>query len=80
MMTNKTWFDRFFDEKGIDRDDTFEIKSEDNVHIVEYGYVINCIKQTGSNEKAKIKDMLVRIDFVNGDVKNYLRHLAQALV
>ena len=79
-MANKTWFDRFFDEKGIDRDDIFEIETEDSFHIVDYGFVIDCIKQTGSIEKLRIKNMLVKIDFANGDVKHYLRHLAQALV
>lgn len=32
-----------------------------------------------ASEQRAIKTMLVKIDFVNGDVRKYLRHLAQAI-
>ena len=37
------------------------------------------IKATTPEEQAGIKDMIVKIDFYNGDVVDYFRHLAQVL-
>ena len=75
-MTYNQWLDKLIEEKGIDRDDFFEIGD----NIFEYGYVIDCIKLAPAHEKEAIRKMLVKIDFVNGDIKHYLRHLAHALI
>jgi len=73
-MFNK-WLDTFIEEKGIDLEEYFEI---DN-NLIPYGVIIEHIKITSNEEQKQIKNMLVRIDFVNGDVKQYLRHLGQAI-
>jgi len=70
------WLDTFIEEKGIDPEEYFTI--QDN-HIP-YGVVLEHIKIAPSHEQEKIKDMLVKIDFKNGDVKHFLRHLSQALL
>jgi hypothetical protein len=41
--------------------------------------VIDAIMTTSVEEQKAIGDVLRRIDFVNGDVCDYLRHLAKAL-
>lgn len=80
VNTFEKWFDTFIEEKGIDINDTFSIESNNNTHIFEVGNIIENIKIAPTNEQAKIKDMLVKIDFNNGSVIDYFKHLAQALV
>lgn len=74
------WLDTFIEEKGISLEDTFSLEGDENFHIFEVGNVIENIKIAPPEEQAQIKDMLVKIDFNNGSVLDYLRHLAQALV
>ena len=73
------WLDTFIEEKGIDLEQVIEIKTETNTHYFEVGNIIANIKATTPEEQAGIKDMIVKIDFYNGDVVDYFRHLAQAL-
>lgn len=73
------WLDTFIEEKGIDLQQVIEIKTESNTHYFEVGNIIENIKATTPEEQAEIKDMIVKIDFHNGDVVDYFRHLAQAL-
>lgn len=56
-----------------------KLKTENNTHYFEVGNIIENIKATTPEEQAGIKDMIVKIDFHNGDVVDYFRHLAQAL-
>ena len=74
------WLDTFIEEKGIDLEQVIEIKTESNTHYFEVGNIVENIKATTTEEQAQIKDMIVKIDFHNGDVVDYFRHLAQALV
>lgn len=74
------WLDTFIDEKGIILDDTFEIDENGTFHIFEIGNIVENIKATSQKEQAEIKDMLVKIDFYNGDIVDYFKHLARALV
>jgi len=74
------WLDTFLEEKGIDLEDDFTVQGAfygDN-HMT-YEVVVEHIKIAPRHEQKKIKDMLVKIDFKNGDVKHFLRHLGQAL-
>lgn len=74
------WLDTFIEEKEIDLNETFTIESNGQAHIFEIGNIIENIKATSSNEQNAIKDMIVKIDFHNGDVVDYFKHLAKALV
>ena len=74
------WLDTFIQEKGIDLDYTFTIEDEGITHIFELGNVIENIKATSKEEQNAIKDMIVKIDFNNGDVVDYFKHLSKALV
>ena len=74
------WLDTFIDEKGISLNDIFEIEENGEHHIFEIGNIVENIKATSPKEQAEIKDMLVKIDFYNGDIIDYFKHLAKALV
>jgi hypothetical protein len=73
------WLDTFIEEKGIDLEDTFEVEGPSGTNVIPYGVVIEHMKIASPQEQAKIKNMLVRLDFKNADIKNYLRHLGQAI-
>jgi len=74
------WIDRFLEEKNIDRYELFTIEKNGNKHIFEIGHIVDSIKVTSSEEQEEIKKSLIKIDFVNGDIRDYIKHLANALV
>jgi hypothetical protein len=70
----------FFEEKEIPSQ-LFELKdSLGTTHFIDTEAVIEIIKSTSVKEQRTIADMLRKIDFVNGDVNHYLKHLAQCFV
>ena len=75
----KEWLNTFIEEKGIDLDTPFEVIKNGNLNIMSYKVIYEHILITTTEEKKKIKDMIVKIDFLNGDVLNFFRHLATAI-
>lgn len=75
-MKFNDWLDTLISEKGIDLEETFEIEN----NTMPYGVVIEHIKIANKTEREAIKKVLVMIDFKNGDIKHFLRHIAQAIV
>lgn len=73
----ENWLDTFIEEKGIDLNQIIEIKTDNNTHFFEIGNIVDNIKVTTKEEQAKIKDMIVKIDFNNGNVVDYFEHLAK---
>ena len=73
------FFTTFFNEKNLDSQ-YYTVNSPNGTpNIIPSTVVIDAIKNTQGEEAAKIKDMLIKIDFLNGNIHNYLQHLAQAL-
>lgn len=75
-----TWLDTFVEEKGLNVDHVFTVQGPrwgDN--LIPLSAVIESAKSTGDAEQRAIKDMLVKIDFRNGNVMHYFEHLAKAL-
>jgi len=73
------WLDTLVSEKEIDTDLVLEVEGASGTNYMPLSIVLDAIKNTTANEQAYIKDMLVRIDFTNGDIVRYFKHLAQAL-
>jgi len=80
-MNNKfnDWLNIFIEEKNINTHDTFEINKNDTFNIISYGSIIEHMKATTKQEQQKIKDIIIMIDFKNGDVLHFFRHLGQAI-
>lgn len=78
-MTFTKWLDTFTAEKGLDTEQVFVVPGPSGDNHMPLGCVLEAIKQAPAHEQRWIKDMLVRIDFRNGDVCHYFRHLAQAI-
>ncbi len=81
-MTKKAfakWIDTFVAEKGIDLDERFNVVGASGVNSMDYRLIINLAKDAPAHEQAAIKHKIVAIDFRNGDVKHFLRHLGAAI-
>ena len=83
QMTTATFFDTFFEEKDL-TDTLYEVESKNDsvfgtTHLIPSSAVIAKIKTTKGQEAKQIEQILRQIDFKNGDVHHFLRHLAQAM-
>lgn len=79
MTTFTKWLDTLVSEKGLDVEQVLTVQGKSGPNYIPLGCVIEAIKSAPAREQAGIKDMLVRIDFRNGNVCDYFRHLAQAI-
>jgi hypothetical protein len=70
------WLITFCEEKEIDLSEPME--AGDGTMLAT-GDVLSAIISAPENEQKEIQKMLVMIDFKNGDVMHFLRHLAKAL-
>ena len=74
------WFDTFLDEKNLQHK-SWTIKDKNGTdNFINSEFVIESIKNSPSNEQKSIKDMLIKIDFKNGNVMDYFKHLATGLI
>jgi len=74
------WFETFLEEKNLPLA-SWEIEDESGmVHFIDSEVVIEAIKAAPASEQAQIKDVIVKIDFANGDVNHFFGHLAKGLV
>ena len=74
-----TWLDTFVDEKGIDREETFDVEGPSGTNTMPYEVILEHMKIAPAQEQAKLKDKLVYLDFKNADIKHFLRYLGQAI-
>lgn len=70
------WLDVLLEEKGISEDDTFELEVNGEWHCMEVGFIVHMMKHSDSQEQAKMKDILIKLDFQNGDIMHFIKHLA----
>ena len=78
MNTNE-YITTFFEEKAIP-ETTFEVVSENGTpNFISNMAVIEQIKLAPSHEKDEIVHIIRQIDFKNGDVNHFLKHLAGAM-
>lgn len=78
-MTFDNWIDTFLSEKGIDVEHVLTVRGPSGPNRIPVGSLVDLMKQAPRHEQAGIKSMIVRIDFSNGDVLDYFRHLARAV-
>ena len=78
-MTFNKWLETFLSEKGIDAEHMLTIEGPSGANFIPVGCLVDLMKQAPKQEQAGIKSMLIRIDFRNGDVLDYFKHLARAV-
>jgi len=70
----------FFEEKNLPTVH-WELEAQDGqTHFISNEVVIEAIKQAPKHEQEAIADIIRTIDFQNGNVNDYLKHLAGALI
>lgn len=75
MIDMNTWIDLYLEEKQLPETEwNFELAG--TLHFIDSIRVIQLIKESSKAEQAIVKNALIRIDFANGNVLNYLKHLA----
>lgn len=78
-MNFAAWIDTFLQEKGTDLDQFLEVEGDSGLNMIPVGVVVEAIKDAATHEQVQIKNMLVKIDFVNGDHMDFIKHLAKAI-
>lgn len=79
MTAFNNWIDRFIDEKGIDLDETMTVDGPSGPNLIPVSCVVQGMKRAPRTEQSQIRDVIVAIDFKNGDVLHFIRHLAKAI-
>lgn len=74
------WFERFLAEKRLPEAHWTIVDSTGVDHFIGSDVVIVSIKRAPEHEQLAIKEMIVRIDFANGDVNDFFHYLAKGLV
>jgi len=77
--TFATWIDTFISEKEIDVEHLLEAQGPSGTNWIPVGVLVEMMKGAPPHEQRMIKNTIVRIDFRNGDVLDYFRHLAGAV-
>lgn len=79
MKMFDNWLDTFIEEKEIPYAN-FKIEHAGNTHYIDNDQVIELMKQSTVQEQQQIKNIMVMIDFKNGDINHFLEHLAKGFV
>jgi len=75
----KTYINNLLNEKKIDREMNIEVNGPSGLNIMPLQMVVDAIIKAPKHEQKGIRNTLVKIDFLNGDVMHFIKHLAQAL-
>ena len=79
-MTNfKNWIDTFIDEKDLPMDDTFTIDKNGTMNIMSYKTIYEHMLIANDQEQEQIKNMIVKIDYMNGNILNFFQYLGKLI-
>lgn len=78
-MNFKTWLNTFIEEKEIDTEQIIEVEGAGGMNMIPVECVLETIKSALSHEQKEIKNIFVKIDFANGDILHFIKHLARAM-
>lgn len=78
-MENKTWAERFFQEKVIMYKE-FLVQHNGKIHLIDNEFVIEIIKGIRGPELEQVNSILIKIDFANGDMNHFLEYLANGYI
>ncbi len=75
----KQWLDTFISEKNLPMEDTFTIEKNNNLNIMTYKTIYDHMLIANDQEQKQIKNTIVKIDFLNGNVLDFFKHLGNAI-
>lgn len=67
------------EEKDIDNE-VIEVEHNNVTHFVEMKFLIELMESTTASEKKVIEKTMRQIDFKNGDMFHYMKHLAKGFI
>jgi len=70
----------FFEEKDLPFAQWELVDKDGLLHVIDNKVVIDTIGMSSCSEQTGISNMIRRIDFLNGDINDYLKHLAGAII
>lgn len=79
MKSFDRWIDTFIEEKGIDTEYLLTVDGLLGKNYIPVGCLIDAMKSAPKHEQQTIKNMIIKIDFANGNVIRYFEHLSQAI-
>lgn len=79
MSKFEEWLDRFLAEKKLPNE-TFQIEHKGAIHYINSEQIIDLIRATSKKEQLAIQKVIVGIDFKNGNVNHFLKHLATGYI
>ena len=74
----KRFLNTLIEEKGL-TETAIEVVGASGVNFMTVETVIENILVAPKSEQKAIKNMLVKIDFLNGDIMDFFKHLAKAI-
>lgn len=77
--TFNSWINTFLSEKNIDLETVLEVEGPSGPNFIPVGCLVEMMKATSRQEQVGLKNMMVRIDFNNGNILDYFKHLAKAV-
>lgn len=79
-MTFEKWLKTFIAEKNIDLELILEVEGPElGTNLIPVEVLIDAICSAPRVEREAIRKMMIRIDFMNGNILDYFRHLAKAI-
>ena len=78
-QTFAPWLDTFLREKGIDAEERLTVEGPRGENSIPIGCLADAMKRAPDHERKRLKLLLIKVDFLNGDVRHCLRHLAHAI-
>lgn len=75
----KKYLNNLLAEKGIDKEEILEVEGQSGVNFIPVGCVVEAILMAQKAEQEKIRKILVQIDFMNGDILHFFKHLSKAM-
>tara|TARA_R110002020_G_scaffold226121_1_gene436514 strand:+ start:994 stop:1236 length:243 start_codon:yes stop_codon:yes gene_type:complete len=74
----RNYLETLIEEKGLDLEDTIiEVEGKDwGMNMIPLGCVVDFIMSSGKDNQMSVKNTLVKIDFHNGDVMHFFKHVA----
>ena len=74
----RNYLETLVEEKGLDLEATIiEVEGENwGLNIIPLGAIVDFILTSGEANQKAVKNTLVKIDFANGDVMHFFKHVA----
>tara|TARA_R110002051_G_scaffold88668_1_gene156158 strand:+ start:734 stop:973 length:240 start_codon:yes stop_codon:yes gene_type:complete len=73
----RNYLETLIEEKGLDLEATIiEVEGEWGMNMIPLGCVVDFIVSSGKDNQMSVKNTLVKIDFHNGDVMHFFKHVA----